>query len=339
MGNPIDQPDIPFAHLVDLAQPRLGSDVVFATDEFFGDKSRLILPTEPVWIDDKYDDNGKWMDGWESRRRRDPGHDWCVLQLGMPGVVRGINIDTRHFIGNFPPFATVQACVSTELIPGSATEWVDIVPRLALKANLQHFVPVNDDTEFTHIKLNIYPDGGVARLRVYGVIQPDWSTFSRDEPVDVLALKHGGRALACNDEHFGTMYNLNAPGRGINMGDGWETRRRRDDGHDWVVLALGHAAHVDEVLIDTAHFKGNYPDRVMLQAAGLPADMRDDEAVAASDQWNVLLPEKKLGPDAEHRFRKSVADIGPVTHLRMNIYPDGGVSRLRILGRLAELAE
>ena len=337
MGNPIDQPDIPFAHLVNLGQPRLGSEVVFATDEFFGDKSRLLLPAEPIWVPDKYDDHGKWMDGWESRRRREPGHDWCIVRLGVPGIIRGLNIDTRHFIGNFPPFASIEACVCDADLPDDNADWVEIVPRLALKANLQHFVPVENDTQFTHIRLHIYPDGGVARLRVYGEIRPDWSTFSRDEPVDVLALNHGGRALACNDEHFGTMYNLNAPGRGINMGDGWETRRRRDDGFDWCVLSLGHAATVDEVLVDTAHFKGNYPDRVMLQAAGLAPDMRDDEAVAASENWPVLMPERKVGPDAEHRFRKSVHDIGPVTHVRLNIYPDGGVSRLRILGRLGEV--
>ena len=277
------------------------------------------------------------MDGWESRRRRTEGHDWAIVRLGVPGIIRGLNIDTRHFIGNFPPYASVEACVSDDAAPGDDADWVEIVPRLTLKANLQHYVPVNDDTQFTHVRLHIYPDGGVARLRVFGEIRPDWSKFNRDEPVDVLALKHGGRPLATNDEHFGSMRNLNAPGRGINMGDGWETRRRRDDGYDWVVLALGHAAVVEEVLVDTAHFKGNYPDRVMVQAAGLPGDMRDDEAVVASEQWPVLVPEQKVGPDAEHRFRNVVADLGPVTHVRLNIYPDGGVSRLRVLGRLAEL--
>ncbi len=329
--------DNPFGHWIDRAQPRLGSAVVFCTDEFFAPAERMIAPEAPVFIPDKYDDHGKWMDGWESRRRREPGHDWCIVRLGVPGIIRGLNIDTRHFIGNFPPFASIEACVCDADLPDDNADWVEIVPRLALKANLQHFVPVENDTQFTHIRLHIYPDGGVARLRVYGEIRPDWSTFSRDEPVDVLALNHGGRALACNDEHFGSMFNLNAPGRGINMGDGWETRRRRDDGSDWCVLALGHAATVDEVLVDTAHFKGNYPDRVMLQAAGLAPDMRDDEAVAASENWPVLMPERKVGPDAEHRFRKSVHDIGPVTHVRLNIYPDGGVSRLRILGRLGEV--
>ncbi len=322
---------------INLAQPRLGAEVIDCSDDFFADRSRMLKPEEPVWIDDKYDDHGKWMDGWESRRRREPGHDACIVRLGVPGIIRGMNIDTRHFIGNFPPYASIEACVCEAGLPDEGTEWVEIVPRLALKANLQHFVPVDNDTQFTHVRLHIYPDGGVARLRVYGEIRPDWSTFTRDEPVDVLALNHGGRALACNDEHFGSMFNLNAPGRGINMGDGWETRRRRDEGYDWCVLALGHAATVDEVLVDTAHFKGNYPDRVMLQAAGLAHDMRDDEAVAASESWPVLMPERKVGPDAEHRFRKSVNDIGPVTHVRLNIYPDGGVSRLRILGRLGEV--
>ena len=327
--------DNPFSHYVDLAQPRLGTEVVYATDDFFADKSRLISPAEPVFIDGKFDDHGKWMDGWESRRKRTPGHDHCIVRLGVPGIVRGVDIDTRHFTGNYPPQASIEACTSDDEIPCDEAGWTEIVPTVDLHGNSHQYVAVNNDAQFTHLKLHIYPDGGVARLRVYGEIRPDWSKFDRTTPIDLLALEHGGRALACNDEHFGTMRNLNAPGRGVNMGDGWETARRRVPGNDWVVLALGHAGVVSSIEVDTAHFKGNYPDRVMIQAALFDGD--DDAAVAASADWPVLLEESKLTMDAQHHFEDGLEAFGPVSHVRMNIYPDGGVSRLRINGVLADV--
>ncbi|MEM7612122.1 MAG: allantoicase [Pseudomonadota bacterium] len=330
MGTPVSQPL--FGDAIDLAQPRLGSEVVFATDDFFADKSRLISPGEPVWIDDKYDDYGKWMDGWESRRKRDEGHDYCIVKLGVPGVIFGVVVDTRFFTGNFPPHASLEACVSHDKIPDDSTDWVEIVSKQALKGdNRQHF-RVENDTQFTHVRLHIYPDGGIARLRIYGEIQPDWSRFDPLVPIDLLSLQHGGRALACNDEHYGSMRNLNAPGRGVNMGDGWETARRRTPGNDWVVMALGHPGTIEAIEVDTAHFKGNYPDRVMLQATLVPAGESPD--IDSSDQWPILLGEHKLSMDTQHYFIDDINDIGPISHVRMNIYPDGGISRLRIIGRL-----
>ncbi|MFK8051790.1 MAG: allantoicase [Woeseiaceae bacterium] len=318
---------------VDLAQPRLGTKVVFATDDFFADKSRLISPAEPIFIDDKYDDHGKWMDGWESRRKRTPGHDHCIIKLGVPGAIHGFNIDTRHFTGNFPPAASIEACRSAEEIPDEDAGWVELVSKTTLEGDSQHFVEAAVTEQFTHVRLHIYPDGGIARLRVFGTIQPDWSTFDPAATIDLLALANGGRAIDCNDEHYGSMRNLNAPGRGVNMGDGWETARRRVPGNDWVVLALGHPGIVSEIEIDTAHFKGNYPDRVMIQAALLePTD--DNTVSAASKDWPILLPASKLGADTQHLFT-DLDTKTPVSHVRMNIYPDGGVSRLRINGQLA----
>jgi allantoicase len=194
---------------------------------------------------------------------------------------------------------------------------------------------VNDGTHFTHLRLNIYPDGGVARLRVYGLIKPDWSRYADDDILDLVALENGGQAIACNDEHYGTMHNLNAPGRGVNMGDGWETARRRGPGHDWVILKLGHAGRIGEIEIDTAHFKGNYPDRVSIQAAYNPpgdaARIGEESAL-----WQTLLPEVKLEMDRQQRFSEEVVDVGAVTHVRINIFPDGGVSRIRLYGRLCD---
>ncbi len=324
----------PFSGFVDLAQPRLGSEVVFATDDFFADKARLISPAAPVFIPDKFDDHGKWMDGWESRRKRIAGHDHCIVRLGVPGILRGVDIDTSHFTGNFPPHASIEACIADTEHPDKDAGWTEIVGRTPLQGDSHHFISIKDERQFTHLKLHIYPDGGVARLRVYGEIRPDWSRFDRNTAIDLFALENGGRSIGCNDEHFGSMRNLNAPGRGVNMGDGWETARRRVPGNDWVVLALGHPGTVTSVEVDTAHFKGNYPDRVMLQAT--LCDDADDVAVANSENWPVLLPESKLKMDQQHLFTDELQSIGPVSHLRMNIYPDGGISRLRINGVLTD---
>lgn len=326
----------PFHHWVRLEQPRLGTRVVLASDDFFGAKERLIDFAEPVFIPDKYDDHGKWMDGWESRRKRTTGHDWCVVRLGIPGIIRGLDIDTRHFTGNFPPFASVDAADSEVEIPAD-DEWQELHGQAALQGNSHHFVSIRHDRPVTHLRLNIFPDGGVARLRIYGEVRPDWSGFDRDGIVDLLALEHGGRALACSDEHFGSMHNLNVAGRGINMGDGWETARRRGPGNDWVILALGHPGIVERVEIDTAHFKGNYPDRAAIQAALLMADAGGDtdRLVKESEKWPLLLPESKLKMDLQHYFTEELRGLGAISHVRLSIFPDGGVSRLRLFGKLA----
>jgi allantoicase len=326
--------DNPFHQWIRLEQPRLGTKVVYATDDFFADKSRLIEPAEPVFIADKFDENGKWMDGWESRRKRVKGHDYCVVRLGVRGIIRGLDIDTRHFTGNFPPAASVEACVSADENPGDAADWQEIQSRVNLQGDSHHYLTVKIEQAFTHVRLHIFPDGGVARLRIYGEVSPDWDGVDAGSSLDLFALEHGGRALMCNDEHFGSMHNLNLPGRGINMGDGWETARRREPGNDWVILALGHPGIIERVEIDTAHFKGNYPDRAMLQAALLKeTDLQTIEK--ESRNWPTLLAEQKLSMDAQHSFSDEVAGAGVVSHVRLSIFPDGGISRLRLTGRLA----
>ncbi len=316
---------------VNLAAPRLGAQVVYTTDDFFAAKERLIDPNEPVFIEGKYDDNGKWMDGWESRRKRTPGHDHCIVKLGHAGIIHGVNIDTRHFTGNYPPAASLEACVFEGDVPGDDTVWTEIVTRTDLAGDSQHLIAVDSPTPWTHLRLHIFPDGGVARLRVYGQVYKDWSETNTDETIDLLALENGGRPIYANNEHFGIVGNLMAPGKGINMGDGWETRRRREPGNDWAVVALGHAGTIEEILVDTAYFKGNYPAFVSLQAANI--DIANDDGLAAkSAEWSELLAKHPLTADAEHRFAPTSA-IGTITHVRMNIFPDGGVSRLRLFGK------
>lgn len=317
---------------VNLLQPRLGAEVAFVTDDFFAPAKRIMDPAAPVFIVDEYDDNGKWMDGWESRRRRDDGHDYLVLRLGAAGIARRVDIDTSHFTGNFAPGAILEACHSADAVPGEGADWKTLLPAVALKGNSHHLFELQDCWPITHIRLHIYPDGGVARLRLYGDVLFDWSSVGGGE-VDLAALAHGGRAIAWNDSHFGPPDSLLAPGRGVNMGDGWETRRRREPGFDWVILKLGHVGRIERAVVDTAHFKGNFPESCSIDAA-LVTDGVEDALIARSIYWQELLPRKKLSADSIHEFT-NLADLGPISHVRLNIYPDGGVSRLRLFGRAA----
>lgn len=318
--------DNPFHEWIRLEQPRLGTRVTFATDEFFAAKERVIDPADPIFVDGKYDDHGKWMDGWESRRRRTPGYDYCVIRLGVAGVIRGIDIDTSFFTGNFPPQASIDVCVSSDDVPEDG--WTEFLPKSDLTGDAHHYIAINNDQSWTHVRLNIFPDGGIARLRIYGEVQP--ADDDEEGIIDLFALRHGGRALLASDEHYGSMHNLNLPGRGVNMGDGWETARRRGPGNDWVIVSLGRPGVIERAEVDTAHFKGNYPDRVSLDAANFAPG---DNISADSEHWKTLLPESKLGMDQQHLFEAELQALGSLTHVRMSIYPDGGVSRLRLFGR------
>ncbi|HEU0231053.1 MAG TPA: allantoicase [Burkholderiaceae bacterium] len=318
-----------------LASADFGSRVVACSDEFFAAAERALQPSEPVFIVGKFDDHGKWMDGWETRRRRNGGHDWAVVRLGLPGAIRGLDIDTSHFTGNFPPAASVQAC-RCEGDPDDKTVWTQIVAAQSLAGDSHHFVEIDNDARvWTHVRLNIFPDGGVARFRVYGQPACDWEKQDPKALHEVSALVSGGRIVAYNDAHFGVPFRLIMPGRGVNMGDGWETRRRREPGSDWCLIELGHAAIVRKIEIDTAHFKGNYPDRVSIQAASV-AESTDQSLVTQAMFWPELLSEQKTQMDHQHFFEgESIHDLGPVTHVRVNMFPDGGISRVHIWGELA----
>ncbi|NMG74414.1 allantoicase [Aromatoleum diolicum] len=320
---------------VDLANPRIGAKALFASDDFFAEVSRMLNPEPAQFVPGKYDDNGKWMDGWETRRKRSTGHDWCFVKLGRKGTIRGFDVDTSHFTGNYAPAVSIEATVSDsdDTAALKDAKWTEILPSTSLSGNSHHVLRANSDAAWTHLRVNIYPDGGIARLRVYG--QPV-GVFegAGDALVDLVALENGGRPVAWNDAHFGTASNLILPGRGINMGDGWETRRRREPGADWCILQLGAAGTIEKIEVDTAHFKGNYPDRCSIQAAAVSGGT-DQSVITQSMFWPVLLPEQKLSMDAIHAFAEQIARLGPVTHVRLNIIPDGGVSRLRLWGKVA----
>jgi allantoicase len=327
-----------FTELIDLASERLGGAVLYANDEFFAPKENLLKPGAPIFIEGKYTDLGKWMDGWETRRRRSPRldekFDWCVIRLGLAGIIRGVVVDTSFFRGNFPSHCSLEACSfdgqpGVEQLLGAETGWIEILSQSELEGDSNNLFAINHNRRATHLRFKIYPDGGVARLRVYGVVEPDWEELRRRESeIDLAAVEHGGAVLEASDMFFGHRHNLIMPGRARDMSDGWETKRRRGEGYDWCVIKLGAAGTIRRVEIDTSHFKGNYPESCSIEA-GSGTDF--NEIV-----WQDLLPNVKLQAHTRHVFAREIKNCGAVTHVRFNIFPDGGVSRLRLYGRISE---
>jgi allantoicase len=329
------RPELPdfVVNSINLASPRLGSRAVYATDEFFADKSRMLKDEPAVFIPDKYDENGKWMDGWESRRRRGSGHDHCIVRLGVKGSIKGVDIDTSHFTGNYPPAASIEAAL-TENAASNGVAWKELLPSVPLGPDAHHYFPIADTGIYDHLRLHIYPDGGVARLRVYGDPVAQWDGKDKSTVYELSALKNGGRIVAYNDAHYGSVWTMLLEGRGINMGDGWETRRRREPGNDWIIVKLGAAGVVERIEVDTAHYKGNYPDRCSVMAA-LVESGADKSLVSRAMFWPELLGEQKLEADKIHMFGgNKIAPLGPVSHVKLNIFPDGGISRFRVFGKL-----
>ena len=315
--------------LLDLASERVGGRVIAANDEFFAPKENLVKASKPVWIEDKYTDRGKWMDGWETRRRRTPGHDWCIVKLGLPGIVSEIMVDTGYFRGNFPESCSVDGCAA--LAPAGdglppELPWTELLPKVALRGDSENVFRISNPYRYTHLRLNIFPDGGVARLRVSGRVVPDWQeNLQKDEMADLAAMEHGGRVLDCSDNFFGVPQNLLLPGRSKGMHDGWETRRRRGPGHDWIIIELGVSGIIRAIDVDTSFFKGNFPESCSLEIRGAPMTGDDKDS-----GWRELLPRTTLRADAIQSF--AIEPSESAKEVRFNIYPDGGVARLRVRG-------
>ena len=319
--------------LIDLAQSRLGSKVVFKTDDFFASANRIINPLPPVFKEGVFDSHGKWMDGWETRRKRKKGHDYLIVKLGKPGRISKVNIDTSFFDGNQPTQISLEACFDVKNIPNTKIKWNTILNRKKTKANSHHLFSIKSKNVYSHVKLNIFPDGGVARLRIYGSIETNKVKFSK-KIINLASVLSGASILACNNEHFGKAENILAPGIGKNMGDGWETRRSRGKNFDWLILKCASQGKISNIQIDTHHFKGNYPDKCSIQAALLNGNHSSKNIANKSKKWKYLLNKVKLYADKKHTFQNKLMKNQKVNYIRINIYPDGGISRVRAYGKV-----
>jgi allantoicase len=318
--------------LVNLASPKMGTKILAFSDDFFGEVTRMLNDKDPIFIEDKYDNHGKWMDGWESKRRRDGGNDWAILKLGSSGIISKIEIDTSYFTGNVPPFFSLEGIYS-ETEPNKDSNWKSLIAKTNLVGDCKNNFELNLKEKFNFVRLQIFPDGGVARIRLFGEVKYNWDRFNNEEIIELSSLKLGGSILAYNNAHYGDVSALLSEGRGKTMGDGWETRRRREPGNDWIIIKLAQKGIIEKIEIDTAHFKGNYPDRASIQAISIDKNITTKDLIQSSENWDVILDETKLTADNIHEYEINSNSKAEATHIRLNIYPDGGVSRLRIFGK------
>ncbi|MFF3411542.1 allantoicase [Streptomyces sp. NPDC002742] len=336
--------DLPFTQYVNLADRRLGAGVIAANDEFFAQRENLLVAEAAAFDPERFGHKGKIMDGWETRRRRGASaghpwptaedHDWALVRLGAPGVIRGIVVDTAHFRGNYPQAVSVEGAS----VPGSPApeelladdvKWTALVPRTPVGGHAANGFAVCVEQRFTHLRVNQHPDGGIARLRVYGEVVPDPRWLSVLGTFDVVALENGGQVEDASDLFYSPATNTIQPGRSRKMDDGWETRRRRDNGNDWISYRLVAQSEIRAIEIDTAYLKGNSAGWASVSVRNGGEDGEGD-----AGEWTEILPRTRLQPDTDHRFTLTAPVVG--THARVDIFPDGGISRLRLFGSLTE---
>lgn len=360
----------------DLAARRLGGQALSCSNDFFAEMENLLKAEAPIFQPGVFTERGQIMDGWESRRRRflpdgssDDGlqYDWCIIKLGAQGIIRGINANTAHFLGNAPQQVSLEAC-NIQGEPTETTDWTPLIDITPVNPGSDNLIDVDAsnlaaEKVWTHVRFNMFPDGGVARLNIYGEIVADKNWFLKGEPLDLAYIKNGARPVTCSDMFFSHPENLLMPERGANMGDGWETKRRRtigdveiDRGHDWIILQLATRGNIEKILIDTCHFKGNYPNAFALEGAVLTAEQANNKEALTADshidarfdktnangdeakeelniEWTPIIERTSLFADREHTFKDEVtAKDKSFTHVRLKMFPDGGISRIRLWG-------
>ncbi|KAK4875265.1 hypothetical protein RN001_011687 [Aquatica leii] len=361
-----------FTELHQLSSELNGSKIVFATDDWFAPAENLLKEEEPIFQPDVFTEFGKLMDGWETRRKRIPGHDWCIIKLGIPGVIHGVEVDTAFFTGNFAPRISIQAANLTEdlnlherkgdMIGTAATTevltnvqkinfeaWKEILPMTHLGAGnpdtRHNYFAIRSNEVWTHVRLNMYPDGGIARFRIYGEVSG--TVNDTNKIIDLMSLLHGGMCKGYSNAHYGHPKNLTRPQPSKSMADGWETARRLDrpavleadengilkvTGNEWAVFKLGAIGNISHIQIDTAFFQGNFPDSVKIDGVLMTRPIHWNNANIEKLNWQTILSPKKLRGNQLHDYKDEIEEKGPFSHVRITIAPDGGISRVRIYG-------
>ncbi|ORY85449.1 galactose-binding domain-like protein [Protomyces lactucae-debilis] len=317
-------------NLIDLISAAVGGETLACSDEFFAEASNLINPKPPVFKPDLYVPSGKWFDGWETKRHNQQPTDWVIIKLGVTGYIEACEIDTAFFNGNEAPAISVDGCILKEGQDVDKAKWSEVIAKTPCGPSQRHFFQLAKPASelFTHVRLHQHPDGGVARFRLYGKVKP---TFPDDKSVvlDMASVRNGGIALHCSDQHFGRIQNLILPGTGQDMSDGWETSRSRAPGHyDWAILKLGGATELERIVVDTIHFRGNYPQSVEVSATASESDAAD---ALESAKWARIVERSPTKADIEHEYQ--VSGAGPATHIKVCMHPDGGIKRVRAFGR------
>jgi allantoicase len=319
----------------DLASRWLGSSVIAASDESFGDKENLLRPGPAAFEPGHYGNRGEIVDGWETRRRRETGHDWAIVRLGAPGIITSVDVDTSFFTGNYPEHCAIEACgcegyPSPAALDRPGVDWVQIVTRSRLRGDAHNIFAVSDPRRFTHIRLSVFPDGGVARLRVLGQVVPDPRGLEH-LTIDLASQEYGGTVVASSDDFYTAASTLNRPDTARTMGEGWETQRRRDAGNDFAIFQLAFAGRVRQLIADTAHFKYNASAQIAVYGCN-----QDLPPPADSPGWVPLLRRTSLQPDTRHVL--ALSHEQSVASIRLDAFPDGGLSRVRVIGSIDRAA-
>ena len=318
-------------NFVDLANPILGTKILTCSDEFFGLAKRILNPSPPIFKENIFDKNGKWMDGWETRRRRDNGNDYLIIKLGKPGKINSINIDTSFFNGNHPKEALVEGCFSSNDKLNNI-KWFKITSKIKIKPDSDNFFKSKLSKTFSHIRLNIFPDGGIARIKLFGSIDLSLQKISKKKNIDLVSILNGSNIIACSDEHFGNANNIILPGKSKNMGNGWETRRRRGHGYDWIIIKLGNPGIPNTFEIYTHFFKGNYPDNFNVQGSMVNKNKSVKAIVNNSKNWKTIIKNTKL--KANNSLKIKTNNCKKINYIKLNIFPDGGISRFKVYGKV-----
>ncbi|HJO13846.1 MAG: allantoicase [Pelagibacteraceae bacterium] len=317
----------------DLANPLLGTKIVRCTDEFFASARRIINSSPPIFKENVFDSHGKWMDGWETRRRRSKGNDNVIIKLGKPGIIKLVDVDTTFFNGNQPEYAELEGCFSKNSNLKNV-KWFKIAKKNKIKPNQSNILKSKSLKTFNFVRLNIFPDGGVARLRLFGDIDLSLQKISNKNIIDLASVINGSQVVACSDEHFGNANNILLPSKSKNMGNGWETRRRRGKGYDWVLLKLGISGYPISFEINTHYFKGNYPDSFSIQGVNNNKKKSINSIIKNSKKWKTIITKTKLKPDNSLKIKMLKKFYKKYNFIKLNIYPDGGISRFRVFGKI-----